>query len=167
MAKKKSIFTNRAGKRLWPVIIGVFGALLAGIVLIIALLVHSVQLREFKVDVFVLCNESDICVAEGPEGKVKINDANLPAIYALVRKAHGRIYLEDTVPMDTVSFDFDCHDESWNLKIDKMSEEILRIKLSGPREYELYTANRKSFEEFAKVASVDGYNTANKLIGGH
>ncbi len=69
--------------------------------------------------------------------------------------------------MDSVRFDFECHDESWKMQIDKMSEEILRIRLEGPREYELYTANRKRFEEFAKVASVDGYNTANKLIGGH
>ncbi len=165
MARKKSLFVNRSGEKIWSVIIGVVLVLVAGIAFVTALLVHSVNIREFKVDVFVLCNESDICVADGPEGKVKINDENLPAIYALVRKAHGRIYTKDTKPLDTLKFDFDCHDERWNMQIDKMSDDILRIKLEGPRNYELYTANRKSFEEFAKVASVDGYNTANKLIG--
>jgi hypothetical protein len=165
MGKKRSPFVNSSGEKIWSVIIAVFLVILAGIAMISVLLVQSLRLREFKVDVFVLCNESDICVATGPEGKVKIHTENLPAIYALVKKAHGRIYREKSEPLDSVNFAFDCHEESWDMQIDKMSDEILRIKLTGPREYELYTANRQSFEEFAKVASVKGYKVANKLIG--
>jgi hypothetical protein len=165
MAEKKSFFVRRSGEKIWPVIIAVGLAMVAAIVMIVALLIHSVNLREFKVDVFVLCNESDICVADSPVGKVKINDANLPAIYALVRKAHGRVYNGENEPLESLNFEFECHEEKWNLQIDKMSDEILRIRLTGPREYELFTANHQSFEEFARVASVEGYNTANKLIG--
>ncbi len=165
MGKKRNLFVNSSGEKIWSVIIAVSLVMIAGIALIVALLIQSIHIREFKVDVFVLCNESDICIASGPEGRVKINDENLPAIYALVRKAHGRVYNKDTEPLDSVSFTFECHEENWDMQIDKMSDEILRIRLSGPREYELYTANRQSFEEFAKVASADGYNVANKLIG--
>lgn len=165
MGKKRSLFVNGSGEKIWSVIIAVSLVIFAGIALISVLLWQSVRLREFKVDVFVLCSESDICVATGSEGKVKINDGNLSAIYALIRKAHGRIYNKTAEPLDSVSFAFDCHDNKWDMQIDKMSDEILRIKLTGPRDYELYIANRQSFEEFAKVASVKGYNVANKLIG--
>ena len=165
MGKKRSLFVNSSGEKIWSVIIAVSLVMLAGLALIIVLLWQSVRLREFKVDVFVLCSESNICVATGPEGKVKINDENLPAIYALIRKAHGRIYNKSTEPLDSVTFSFDCHEENWDMQIDKMDDDILRVSLVGPRQYELYISNRQSFEEFAKVASVRGYNVANKLIG--
>ena len=152
--------------KIWLVNTAVGLALLIGIVIIIGLIHESYRIRKFKVDVFILSYESDICEADGPDGRVKMNDENLPAIYALVQKAKGRMHVGDAQVMDTVVFNYDCHDENWTMTVDKISEDKLRIYLEGPREYTMYLRNKQSFEEFQRAASVNGYKTKNKPLPG-
>ena len=147
----------------------IFGAVIAALVmsavLIAGLLIQSGHIRKFKVDVFVLCNESDICVANGPDGTVKVHQDNLPAIYNILQKAHGKTKPEATEPANSLSLEFKCHDEKWTMTIDEIDAEVLRIVLSGPEEKEMYFTNKGSFGEYARAVSLKGYNTPNKAIG--
>ena len=113
---------------------------------------------------FVLSNESDICLADGPDGTVKMNDDNLPVIYSLIEKAKGRIIFGEPQAMDTVVFNYECHDEEWTMTVDKISEDKLRVDLNGSRNYRMYLNNNNSFESFQKAASANGYNAPNKVI---
>ena len=144
---------------------GVIAALVLAVVFIVSLLVESYKIREFKVDVFVLCNESDICVADGPDGHVKVHDANLPAIYAILSKAHGRVSYTDEAPVRTLNLEFDCHDETRNMIIDEISDDVLRISIDGTESKSMCFANRGSFNEYAKAVSLSGYNKPNKSLG--
>ena len=53
-------------KWIWVYLIGAF--VIASIALIISIALESNRLRHFKTDLFVLTHESDVCVAEGPDG---------------------------------------------------------------------------------------------------
>ncbi len=147
----------------------IFGAVIAALalsaVLIAGLLIESGRIRKFKVDVFVLCNESDICVAKGPDGTVKVHQDNLPAVYNILQKSHGKTKAETTEPSNSVSLEFTCHDEEWIMTIDEMDAEVLKISLSGPEEKEMYFTNKGAFGEYARAVSLKGYNTPNKAIG--
>ncbi len=143
----------------------VITALVLSVVLIAGLLMESYRIRQFKVKIFVLCNESDICVADGPDGTVKVHQDNMPAIYNILEKSHGKTKPENTEPSDSISLEFKCHDEKWNMTVDEIDSEILRISLSGPEEKEMYFTNKGSFGEYAQAVSLKGYNTPNKAIG--
>lgn len=149
----------------------IFGAVIAALVLsavfIGTLLMQSYRIRQFKVDVFVLCNESDICVADGPDGKVKVHQDNLPAIYNILQKAHGKKKADvtDATPLRTLSLEFDCHDEERVMTIDEIDTDIIRIGISGPEDKEMYFTNKGAFNEYAQAVSLKGYNTPNKAIG--
>jgi hypothetical protein len=147
----------------------IFGAVIAALalsaILIAGLLIESGRIRKFKVDVFVLCNESDICVAKGPDGTVKVHQDNLPAIYNILQKSHGKTKAETTVSSNSISLEFKCHDEQWTMTIDEIDAEVLRIGLSGPKEKEMYFTNKGAFGEYARAVSLKGYNTPNKTIG--
>ena len=147
----------------------IFGAVVAALVLsavlIAGLLIESGRIRKFKVDVFVLCNESDICVANGPDGTVKVHQDNLPAIYNILQKSHGKTKAEAKEPSNSISLEFKCHDEAWIMTVDEIDTEVLKISLSGPEEKEMYFTNKGAFGEYARAVSLKGYNTPNKSIG--
>ena len=148
------------------IIVGaVVAALVLSAVLIAGLLIESGRIRKFKVDVFVLCNESDICVADGPDGTVKVHQDNLPAIYNILQKSHGKTKAEATEPSNSISLEFKCHDEEWIMTVDEIDAEVLKISLSGPEEKEMYFTNKGAFGEYARAVSLKGYNTPNKAIG--
>ena len=150
--------------RIWVVALLVALALGFAIFVIVALFAETSKIREFKVDVFVLSNESDICMAEGPDGTVKMNADNLPAIYSIILKSKGRIVFGDPQPTNTVVFNFDCHDEDWTMTVDEIDEDKIRVNLEGPRSYTMYLNNNKNFEAFQKAASAEGYVSKNKVI---
>ena len=147
------------------VMTGTFVFLGLAVVLIVLLLIQSVRIRQFKVDVFVLCNESNICVAEGPDGKVKVHDDNLPAIYTLLQKSHGKAIFDSPAAEDSLTLSFDCHDEKWTMAIDKISDDIIRMSLSGPTEKTMYFKNNGSYDSYARAVSLAGYNAKNKALG--
>jgi len=143
----------------------VIAALTLSAVLIAGLLIESGRIRKFKVDVFVLCNESDICVAKGPDGTVKVHQDNLPAIYNILQKSHGKTKVDSAEPSNSLSLEFKCHDENWTMTIDEIDAEVVRIGISGPEEKEMYFTNKGAFGEYARAVSLKGYNTPNKAIG--
>lgn len=150
--------------KIWLVNVSVALAMLIGVAIIVGLMLEAHRIREFKVDVFVLSYESRVCEADGPDGKVIMNEKNLPAIYALVQKAKGRMDRGDNTPIDNVTFYFECHDEAWTMSVDKLNSDRLRIELTGPRKYTMYLGDKESFEEFQKAASSEGYVTGNKVL---
>ena len=153
-----------AKDRIWVVALLVALALGFAIFVIVSLFMETSKIREFKVDVFVLSNESDICMAEGPDGTVKMSADNLPAIYSIILKSKGRIVFGEPVAQDTVVFEFDCHDEDWTMTVDEIDEDKIRVNLEGPRNYTMYLNNNKNFEAFKKAASANGYVSKNKVI---
>ena len=150
--------------KIWLVVLLTALAMVLATVLIARLVMESSRIREFKVDVFVLSTESDICMAEGPDGLVKMNNDNLPALYALIQKSKGRVVNDYPEALDTVVFNFECHDEDWTMTVDKISDEVMRINLEGPRNYLMYLGNNQTFESFQKAASEEGYVTKNKVM---
>lgn len=164
-AKGEERMKSKVSKdRIWIVALLVALALGFAIFVIAALFMETKKIREFKVDVFVLSNESDICMAEGPDGTVKMSADNLPAIYSIILKSKGRIVFGEPVAQDTVVFEFDCHDEDWTMTVDEIDEDKIRVNLEGPRNYTMYLNNNKNFEAFQKAASADGYVSKNKVI---
>ncbi|WP_026665794.1 hypothetical protein [Butyrivibrio sp. FC2001] len=144
------------------VFITVFAVLLA---LFIYMLNTSNKLREFKVDMFVLCNEADLCVRDSDEGKIRIDSDNLIALNSIIYGTRGYFTLGTPKTSEEITLDFDHQDDKWNMTIARAGENRLMIDLEGPRKYKVYIKDNKKFEEIKKCVSKDGYHTANKLIG--
>lgn len=141
-------------------------ALALSALLIVLLLVESKRIHDFKIDVFVLCQESDICVAEGPDGTIKVHSENLPALYSIMQKSHGRMVTSTPEARKSLSLSFSCHEEDWTMTIDEINEEMLRISLSGPKNKTMYFNNNGAYAEYEKAVSLAGANVHNKKIGG-
>ncbi|MBE5843913.1 MAG: hypothetical protein E7302_06975 [Butyrivibrio sp.] len=145
------------------------GALVAiAIIMVVAVIVvalkHSSTLREFKVDMFVLCNESNICSAEGHDGTVRVDSENLQALYAIIYSTRGKYTTGNPDAEDNVTFEFDCHDEKWLLNIEKINDDLLRLTLDGTRSYKLYLRNMDKYNTILDIASAAGYKHSNKLL---
>ncbi|WP_026510383.1 hypothetical protein [Butyrivibrio sp. LC3010] len=139
--------------------------LLASLFLIVSMLKTSNDLREFKVNLFVLCNESNICVVNGKEGKFKMSQDNLAALNSLMTSTRGQFTLSNPEPVDSISFDFKHDEDDWNLEISDVGNNMLRVVLEGPEKYRVYIKNNKKYDEFLKAASAEGYHSPNKKIG--
>ncbi len=149
-------------RSLWIYLI--IGALIISIGYIAAILAESNRLRKFKVDTFVLCNESSVCIADGPDGLVRVNSENLRALYSLIEKAHGSVTICRPDAEETTSFEFSCHDSEWDLVVEKINDKKLRITLDGERDYSLYVKNGNLYDSFRKAASVESFNVNNKKM---
>ncbi len=138
--------------------------LVFSISLMAIILKHSNELREFDVDMFVLCGESDICIGESVNGRVRVSKDNLTALHAIMADMKGSITVGNPAASENMVFRFDCHDEEWDFTVEKITEDKLRITLNGPRKYRLYIKNGGKYEDLLKVVSPDGYNTPNKAM---
>ncbi len=145
------------------------GALVAvAIIMVIGIIVlalkESNDLREFKVDLFVLTNESNVCTGVGHDGTVRVDSANQKALYSVIYSVKGKYMFSDPEAEDSVSFEFDCHDEKWLFNVEKIDEDLLRVTLDGPRKYKLYLRNMNKYNTILEIVSKDGYKGANKLL---
>ena len=140
------------------------GFVIFSVFLIVSIALESNRLRHFKNDLFVLTHESDVCVAEGPDGKVRVNSDNWVTVYSIVEKLHGNLQLTNKKPIDSVTFNFDCHGEEWNLTVEEISDSKLILRLEGPRDYVVHVVNNGNFESFQKAASIDSFNAKNKPL---
>lgn len=134
------------------------------VTLIVVSLYESNRLREFRSDLFMLTNDSSSCIAEGPEGLIRVDRANWPALYALVEKSKGALVLDEPAAEESLTFSFACNDAGWTLTVDKISEEVLRIVMDGKRSYVVYLENKRTYEQFVKAASIDSFNVPNKKM---
>ena len=148
----------------FAVVFGVACAIL--VAFLIFILSTSNTLREFKVDMFVLCNEADICVRESDEGNLRIDSDNLGALYAIIYSTKGYFTVGTPEVTEEINLNFDHNDDKWNLTIGRAGENRLLVELDGPRNYKVYVKDNKKFEEIQRCVSKSGYHTANKLIGG-
>lgn len=139
-------------------------ALLAAVGVIVALIGASNKLREFKVDMFVLCNESDICVAESEEGQYRISKDNLNALNLLISSTKGDFTLGNPEVTEKFDMTFTHNNDEWNLTIGRAGENRLMVDLRGPRKYKLYIKDNYKFAEMQKCVSAAGYHEANKPI---
>ncbi len=135
------------------------------VILIIPLIMalkQSNDLREFKVDLFVLCNESTICTTEDDDGRIRISPENLYSLYALMSSTYGYFTVGNPAETQSLDMEFDCHDEKWDLSIQKVGPNKLRVILDGPRSYLIYIKDQDKFESFQKMVSLKGYRAPNK-----
>ncbi len=147
-------------KWIWVYLIGAF--VILSIALIISIALESNRLRHFKTDLFVLTHESDVCVAEGPDGRVRVNSDNWVTVYSIIEKLHGNLNITPHEPVDTVTFYFDCHNEEWTLLVEEISDSKLILRLEGPRSYVVHVVNNGNFDNFKKAAAIDSFNAKNK-----
>lgn len=147
-------------KWIWVYVIVAFVVFSVGLLVAVAL--ESNRLRHFKTDLFVLCIESDVCIAEGPDGRVRVNSANWQSLYSVVEKTHGNLSPIGNKAKDTVKFYFDCHGEDWTFTVDLISDSRMVLTLEGPRSYVVHVNNRGAFESFQKAASLESFNAPNK-----
>ncbi|WP_026496588.1 hypothetical protein [Butyrivibrio sp. WCD3002] len=141
------------------VFISVFVMCLA---LIIYMLNMSNTLREFKVDLFVLCNEADVCVAESSEGTFRINKDNLNAINLIISSTTGAIVKGEPELLDEFNLDFTHDGEEWKMLIGNAGDNRMLIELNGPRHYKVYLKENNKYAELLKCVSAKGYHEANK-----
>ncbi|MCR5031620.1 MAG: hypothetical protein K6A92_02035 [Lachnospiraceae bacterium] len=153
------------GNRRWSWVILVIVLGICTVIGIALALRESVRIREFKVDIFVLSSESSVCMAEGPDGLVRLSKENQGAFYSLVEKTRGYFTLDDPQATESVTFKFNCHEQVWELQVDRISEEKLRLHLTGTREYVVYVRDEGLYADFVKLASLDSFNGANKKTG--
>ena len=147
-------------------VFGVFFTLvlLGCVALIASMLMMSNKLRKFKVDMFVLCNEANICVSDGPDGQYRVSSENLKALNAILESTRG--YFTLGTPEVTEQFDmtFSHGDDEWNLTIGRAGENKLMVDLRGSRNYKVYIKDNKKYPELLKCVSAEGYHEANKPI---
>lgn len=153
------------GNRRWSWVILIIVLSICTIIGIALALRESVRIREFKVDIFVLSSESAVCMAEGPDGLVRLSKENQGAFYSLVEKTSGSFTLNDPEALESVTFKFNCHEQVWELQVDRISEEKLRLHLTGTREYVVYVRDSGLYADFVKLASLDSFNGQNKKAG--
>ena len=139
-------------------------ALVLAIGVIVTLIAASNKLREFKVDMFVLCNEADICVGESEEGQFRIAKDNLNALNLLISSTKGDFTIGNPEVTDKFDMTFTHNEEEWQLTIGKAGENKLLVDLRGPRKYKLYIKNNFKYDEMKKCVSAKGYHEANKPI---
>lgn len=139
-------------------------ALLAAVGVIAALIVESNRLREFKVDLFVLCNEADICVAKSDEGQYRISKDNLNALNLLISSTKGDFTIGDPEVTEKFDMTFTHDEEEWNLTIGRAGKNRLLVDLRGTRNYKLYLKENFKYPELLKCVSASGYHEANKPI---
>ena len=149
-------------KWIWVYLIGAFVIFSVG--LLVAISLESNRLRHFKTDLFVLCNESDVCVAEGPDGRVRVNKDNWHALYSVVEKTHGNLTPAKNSDPETVKFDFDCHEAEWTFVVEKINKNKMILRLEGPRSYVVHVDNKGAFDSFQKAASLESFNAPNKAM---
>ncbi len=136
----------------------------AAIALIVSMLMLSNEIRKFKVDTFVLCNEANICVAESEEGRYRLDSDNLTAINSLLSSTTGAFTLSAPKEEESISLHFSHEDAEWYMTITKAEGNRLGITLEGPRKYKFYLKENNKFAELKKAVSAEGYHTANKPI---
>ena len=149
-------------KWIWVYLMGAF--VLFSVFLIVSIALESNRLRHFKNDLFVLTHESDVCVADGPDGKVRVNSDNWVTVYSIVEKLHGNLHLASRKPVDSVTFNFDCHDEEWTLTVEEINDSKMILRLEGPRSYVVHVVNNGNFASFQKAASIESFNARNKPL---
>ncbi len=149
-------------KWIWVYLIGAF--VLFSVGLLVAISLESNRLRHFKTDLFVLCIESDVCVAEGPDGRVRVNKDNWHSLYSVVEKTHGNLSPAKNANPETVTFNFDCHSEEWTFVVEEITDSKMILRLEGPRSYVVHVNNKGAFESFQKAASLESFNAPNKAM---
>lgn len=147
-------------KWIWVYLISAFVIFSVGLLVLVAL--ESNRLRHFKTDLFVLCIESDVCVAEGPDGRVRVNADNWRALYSVVEKIHGNLSPAKNSNPETVRFEFDCHGENWVFTVNEINKSKMLLELTGPRNYVVHVDNKGAFDSFKKAASIESFNAPNK-----
>ncbi len=144
------------------VFITVFALLLGFLIYVLS---TSNKLREFKVDLFVLCNEADICTCNSEEGLIRVGAENLAALNSIIYSTKGYFTLGSPEVTEEINLDFVHDSDNWKLTIGKAGENRLMVNLEGPRNYKVYIKENKKFDEIKRCVSKDGYNTANKVLG--
>ena len=139
-------------------------ALVIAIGVIASLVYASNRLREFKVDMFVLCNESDICVGESSEGQFRISKDNLTALNLLISSTKGDFTLGSPEVTEQFDMTFNHNDDEWKLTVGKAGENRLLVDLRGPRKYKIYIKDNNKYPEMLKCISAKGFHEANKPI---
>ena len=139
-------------------------ALLLAVGVIVTLVMASNRLREFKVDMFVLCNEADICVAESEEGQFRITRDNLWSLDLIIASTSGDFTFGNPEVTEKFDMTFNHDDEEWKLTIGRAGENRMLVDLRGPRNYKLYIKENHKYPELLKCVSAEGYHEANKPI---
>ena len=139
-------------------------ALVLAVGVIVTLIMASNKLREFKVDMFVLCNEADICVAESEEGQFRISKDNLNALNLLISSTKGDFTIGSPEVTEKFDMTFTHNEDEWNLTIGRAGDNRLLVDLRGPRKYKLYIKENFKYPEMLKCVSASGYHEANKPI---
>ena len=148
--------------RKWIWVYAIVAFIVVSVGLLVAITLESNRLRHFKTDLFVLCYESDVCIAEGPDGRVRVNSDNWHSLYSVVEKTHGNLSLFGNTVKDTVTFNFDCHGEEWVFTANLINENKMILTLEGPRSYVVHVNNKGAFESFQKAAALESFNAPNK-----
>lgn len=125
---------------------------------------ESSRLKQFRSDVFMICNDTNVCYAEGPDGKVKVDSSNLPAIRALLNASKGKLILEDKTVIDQVSLNFDCEGNEWTMLIGQVDDELIRVEVRGERNYVVYLTDASNYSRYVKAVSLEGINAKNKPL---
>ncbi|SDB22070.1 hypothetical protein [Butyrivibrio sp. INlla16] len=146
--------------------IGFTVAFVGAIALIAVILIMSNKLRKFKVDMFVLFNEADICVGEGVDGQYRISRDNLTALSAILQSTRGYFTFDKPETSEEINLKITHDGEDWNLSIARAGDNKLKLVLTGERNYEVYVKDNKKFEDIQKCVSGNGYIAANKPFNG-
>ncbi|WP_026652896.1 hypothetical protein [Butyrivibrio proteoclasticus] len=125
---------------------------------------ESSRLKQFRSDVFMICNDTNVCYAEGPDGKVKVDPSNLPAIRALLNASKGKLIIEDKPVIDQIELNFDCEGGEWTMLIGQVDNELIKVEVRGTRNYIVYLTDASNYDRYVKAVSLEGINAKNKPI---
>lgn len=115
----------------------------------------------FQNDLKSLCSQSNTCIGETDGERVIVSGENTGAIYSLIQSAKGRLRLTEPEALDSVTFTFIYQKTPWTLQIDKISDEEIHITMAGDSSYSFYLDSHDRFEDYKKIAGLEGYITEN------
>lgn len=159
MSKKR-----KASPAMKALIISVAIFLLLVLIMLILFLKHSFEIRQFNNDIWMLQNQSTICVAEYDGSKIKVTNSNIYAMGTIPPNLTRTTKFNTGTVIDELVCKYTCFDVEWIFHVYQLEGNKLKVTLDGTRNYEFHFKDDGAFEDLLKMTSAEGWNEPNKVL---
>lgn len=127
------------------------------------ILASSKRIKECKNRLHTLGSGAHVISAEYDDVKVVLSEENRAQLISLLGYAQVWAFTEDVETTEEIHFTFDG-DKMWDLYIDLIDDEYVKIVIKGEEEYVMLSDNNGRFEKYRMLASPEGWRTENRVI---
>lgn len=134
------------------------------VIFVVFMLKQSLYIRQFNNDLWVLQNETTICIAEHHGSKVKLSNDNIYGIGTVTPYLTRVAYKGAEVIKDEFLCTYTCHDVDWVFHVCLLEDSIIKVTLDGTNHYVFYFENDTAYDKFLTFISAEGWQSPNKVF---